>query len=207
MARYMLSDMSRIGLGPEGAPPGSLPAEEQLRLNVKALLKQRRWDQADLAKRLSRSQSWVSKRLSGKPQPHGSRFQFDDLDALARVFAVPAAALLAPGSEYRERRVRDRRFSHDRRRENFAAPETDELAVPYDVSTSTTQLPPAEARSYDGSAASRRVPLFGERPQLTAADLLAQLATVTELLSLFAENLGRQATGTRGPEPEDAGSD
>lgn len=93
-------------------------AEAQLRLNLIELMDFRRMTQAQLAERLGKSQSWVSKRLSGKAWTEGgSRFQFEDLDALARVFDLPADALLRPGFGKWDRRCgADRRTGGDRRR-------------------------------------------------------------------------------------------
>lgn len=93
-------------------------AEAQLRLNIIELMDFRRMKQAHLADRLGKSQSWVSKRLSGKAwTAGGSRFQFEDLDALARVFDLPPDALLRPGfGKWDRRRGGDRRMGSDRRR-------------------------------------------------------------------------------------------
>jgi len=91
-------------------------AEACLRANIRALMQQRRMKQEDLAERLQLSQAWVSKRLSGKPPPLGSRFQVADLNKLAEVFGVPPFTLLQPTIEWdRRRHGHDRRSGQDRR--------------------------------------------------------------------------------------------
>jgi transcriptional regulator with XRE-family HTH domain len=94
------------------------PAEHRLRTNVLELMEFRRMTQAELAELLGKSQPWLSKRLSGKPWSEGgSRFQIEDLDALANVFGLSPAQLLEPGHGKWDRRSgRDRRSGFDRRR-------------------------------------------------------------------------------------------
>jgi transcriptional regulator with XRE-family HTH domain len=97
---------------------GGSPAEDQLRRNLLELMEFRRMKQAQLAELLGKSQSWVSRRLSGKSwDAGGSRFQFEDLDALARIFGLSPAELLEPGYGSWDRRAGDeRRSGTDRRR-------------------------------------------------------------------------------------------
>ncbi|HMJ85232.1 MAG TPA: helix-turn-helix transcriptional regulator, partial [Vicinamibacterales bacterium] len=78
----------------------SADAEILVRENVKALMDLRQMNQGDLARELGLSQAWVSKRLSGKEPPLGSRFQVADLTAIARVFGVTPAALVLPSREW-----------------------------------------------------------------------------------------------------------
>lgn len=112
------------------------PAEQQLRVNVLELMDFRRMSQVELAERLGKSQSWVSKRLSGKKWDEGgSRFQFSDLDALSTVFGLSPAELLLPGYGKWDRRVgADRRCGRDRRRVPRASPDRreDEEAETFD---------------------------------------------------------------------------
>lgn len=72
--------------------------------------------QAGLAAMLGKSQSWVSKRLSGKAQPNGARLQVRDLDLIAAVFGLSPADLLCAGYGKRDRRSgQDRRCRPERR--------------------------------------------------------------------------------------------
>ena len=93
-------------------------AEQQLRRNVVALMEWRKMTQAELADALGQSQSWVSRRLSGKDWTDGgSRFQFSDLDGLCRVFGLSPWELLQPGhGNWDRRRADERRTGTDRRR-------------------------------------------------------------------------------------------
>lgn len=102
----------------DGKPAPPLPVEEQLRVNVLDIMEFRRIKQADLAERLGRSQAWVSKRLKGKqPDGKGSRFQLQDLDALADIFGLSPAELLAPTQQGWDQRTGvDRRAGYERRR-------------------------------------------------------------------------------------------
>jgi transcriptional regulator with XRE-family HTH domain len=91
-------------------------AEERLRLNLVELMEFRRMKQSELAERLGRSQSWVSKRLAGK-DGGGNRFQMSDLDALATIFGLSPWELLQPAYGKWDRRSGDeRRSGHERRR-------------------------------------------------------------------------------------------
>lgn len=106
------------------------PTEALLRENIEHLLTQRRIERKDFAKQLGRGVSWLSKRLSGKPSPLGSRFQFSDLDAMARIFELSPADLLQPGLGKWDRRTgKERRSGWERRRQQFvglpAKPPTD----------------------------------------------------------------------------------
>jgi transcriptional regulator with XRE-family HTH domain len=93
-------------------------AEDRLRKNLLELMEFRGMTQAELAERLGRSQPWLSKRLSGKPWTDGgSRFQLQDLDALAHIFGLSPAQLLEPGyGKWDRRSGEDRRSGYDRRR-------------------------------------------------------------------------------------------
>jgi len=93
-------------------------AEAILRRNIEQLMKTRHMKQAELAERVGKSQGWLSKRLNGKlSKDGGSRFQVQDLDAIAAAFELSPAALLRPGHQNWDRRrsVRDRRSGFDRR--------------------------------------------------------------------------------------------
>lgn len=91
-------------------------AEERLRRNLIEILDFRRMRQADLAARLGKSQSWVSKRLAGKQSGRGSRFQLSDLDALAVIFGLSPAQLLQPAyGKWDRRSGQDRRSGYERR--------------------------------------------------------------------------------------------
>ncbi len=107
----------RLRLGPEEdrgvlRPEAGETAPELLRRNVQALLDWRRWNQAQLADRIGRSQPWVSKRLNGK-----TRVSLEDLELIAGAFMLPAHALLHSGGfgQFERRSGRDRR-TLDRRR-------------------------------------------------------------------------------------------
>lgn len=104
----------RVSFADDGGAP---PAEDQLRRNLVALLKARRMRQSELAERMGRSQSWVSRRLSGKEwKDGGSRFQFGDLDRLSHIFGLSPAQLLQPGyGEWDRRSGHERRGGRDRR--------------------------------------------------------------------------------------------
>jgi transcriptional regulator with XRE-family HTH domain len=110
--------MQRLVLAMEGEENGGSSAEHQLRKNLVELMEFRRMTQADLAELLGKSQSWVSRRLSGKAwEEGGSRFQFEDLDTLARIFGLSPAELLHPGYGKWDRRTgHERRAGPDRRR-------------------------------------------------------------------------------------------
>lgn len=110
--------MQPLRLMDGGDGNGGPPAEHQLRLNLIELMEFRRMTQAELAERLGKGQPWLSKRLSGKPwNEGGSRFQLEDLDALADVFGLSPAQLLEPGVGKWDRRCgRDRRTGGERRR-------------------------------------------------------------------------------------------
>jgi transcriptional regulator with XRE-family HTH domain len=112
-----------IGMADEQEP---LPAEQLLRENLEQIRAFRRMSQAALADRLGKSQSWVSKRLAGKLNGKGSRFQFEDLDRLAAIFGLSPAELLQPGYGKRDRRTgRDRRSGFDRRSPSRTPPAAD----------------------------------------------------------------------------------
>ena len=96
------------GMAEKSSPP--IGAEEQLRQNVLELMEFHRMKQGALAAKLQRSQSWLSKRLSGKASGKGSRFQLADLDALATVFRVSPSELME-----RKYGKWDRRSGHERR--------------------------------------------------------------------------------------------
>lgn len=86
-------------------------ANEWVRANVKELMELRRWTQSDLAERLSVSQPWLSKRLTGT-----TPFQIEDLDAIAHVFGLSPSELLCAGHGQWDRRAgEDRRRGEDRR--------------------------------------------------------------------------------------------
>lgn len=102
----METAMFRLGV----ADSLDVGAEEQLRQNLLEILEFRRMKQTDLADRLGRSQSWVSKRLTGKASGRGSRFQLSDLDALSAIFGLSPSELLQPAYG-----KRDRRSGHERR--------------------------------------------------------------------------------------------
>ena len=102
----------------------SLSAEEWLRRNVLELMRFYRMKQATLAEKIGRSQSWLSRRLSGKPWDEGgSRFQFEDLDVLAAVFGLSPAELLEPNyGDWNRRTGHERRSGTDRRRRPRSPP-------------------------------------------------------------------------------------
>lgn len=90
-------------------------SEAQLCKNIEALLDLYRWTQADFAAKLGRSQPWVSKRMSKKPEV-ANKWKVEDLDALAQVFQVTAYDLLRPGQGPLDRRsLHARRTRPDRR--------------------------------------------------------------------------------------------
>lgn len=92
-------------------------AEEQLRQNIKELMRIWGMNQTELAEKLGKTQSWVSRRLNeGGRANGGTRFQFNDLDDLACVFGLSPAELLRPGyGKWDRRGAHDRRTGHDRR--------------------------------------------------------------------------------------------
>lgn len=93
-------------------------SEACLRNNIAALMKFYRWDQTELAMRLGKDQSWVSRHLSAKPPPKGARFQFRDLDLIAGVFGLSPAELLAmKHGNFDRRATGERRSGADRRRD------------------------------------------------------------------------------------------
>lgn len=99
-----------------------IPAEEQLRRNILELMRWRKMNQVRLAKLLGQSQSWLSRRLSEKPDK-GTRFQFSDLDTLSAIFGVSPAQLLQPGYGNWDRRTGgDRRSGVDRRQSRHIVP-------------------------------------------------------------------------------------
>lgn len=110
--------MQRLVLAMSGSETDRLSAEEWLRRNVVELMEFYRMKQATLAERIGRSQSWLSRRLSGKPwRSGGSRFQFQDLDKLAAAFDVSPAELLQPKhGDWNRRSGHERRSGTDRRR-------------------------------------------------------------------------------------------
>lgn len=89
------------------------PAVERVRRNVEGLMEKQGVTQVQLAERLHKSQSWVSKRVSGR-----TPFKLKDLDDLAHAFAVSPESLLHEfGTGGFERRTgRERRVAADRRR-------------------------------------------------------------------------------------------
>ena len=101
-----------------GMDDGQESAEQRLRKNLLELMESRRMTQAELAERLGKGQPWLSKRLSGKPwNEGGSRFQLEDLDAIAHIFGLSPAQLLEPGHGKWDRRSgTERRGGIDRRR-------------------------------------------------------------------------------------------
>lgn len=103
--------MERIGLAGEH----EAPCEALLRANIELLMEQRKVSRKELAARLKRSQSWLSKRLGGK-----SNFKIEDLDTLARAFGLSPADLLQPGlGKWDRRSGNERRGGWDRRRNQF----------------------------------------------------------------------------------------
>ena len=110
--------MQRLRLAMAEGGGHEVSAEEWLRRNVLDLMEFYRMKQATLAERIGRSQSWLSRRLSGKSWDQGgSRFQFEDLDALAAVFGLSPAELLEPKyGEWNRRTGHERRSGTDRRR-------------------------------------------------------------------------------------------
>jgi transcriptional regulator with XRE-family HTH domain len=113
----------RLHMSDEHGQDGS--AEEWLRRNVIELMAFYRMKQTVLAERMGRSQSWLSRRLSGRPWDEGgSRFQFEDLDRLATVFGLSPAELLQPKyGQWDRRRAGERRCGTDRRQTARRAPE------------------------------------------------------------------------------------
>lgn len=112
----------RLGM----ADTDDIGAEERLRQNVLELLAFWRMKQTDLAARLGRSQSWVSKRLTGKVTGKtGSRFQLSDLDALAAVFGLSPSELLGHRyGKWDRRSGLERRQRADRRQARTQHPFT-----------------------------------------------------------------------------------
>ena len=96
--------------------PDGGDSEERLRCAVEYLMDLRGWNQTELARRIGKDQSWVSRHLSREPPPRGARFQFRDLDLVARVFGLSPAELLLPGyGKWDRRRASERRSGTDRR--------------------------------------------------------------------------------------------
>jgi transcriptional regulator with XRE-family HTH domain len=93
-----------------GQEPPPRTANEWVRANVQEAMELRRWNQAELAKRLNRSQPWLSKRLSGTTE-----FQIGDLDAIAMIFGLSPSELLCAGYGKWDRRTGERRTRPDRR--------------------------------------------------------------------------------------------
>lgn len=73
---------------------------EVLRQNIKDLMEWRRWNQADLCKKIGRSQPWLSKRIAYK-----SKFTVEDVEMLAQAFMLEPCDLLRPGHGKRDRRI------------------------------------------------------------------------------------------------------
>lgn len=93
-----------------------LPANDQLRINVRELMDLRNWSQADLAERLKRSQPWLSKRLTGT-----TPFHMKDVDEIAHVFGLAPAELLCVGfGKWDRRHQPERRSGVDRRQRAFS---------------------------------------------------------------------------------------
>lgn len=98
----------------------AVAANDQVRVNVECLMEMHRLTQVQLADRIGRSQSWLSKRLSGT-----TSFQIEDLDLIGDVFGLSPAQLLQPGHGKLDRRSgQDRRTRTDRRQlgERFQSP-------------------------------------------------------------------------------------
>lgn len=93
---------------------------ERVRRNVRALMEFFGFNQAELAERIGKSQSWVSKRVKGNVP-----FKLKDLDALASALGVPAPSLLYEygSGAFERRRGQDRRSGLDRRRSARAEPQ------------------------------------------------------------------------------------
>lgn len=94
-----------------GTNAEAFDAEDQLRTNIKELMRLWRINQVALADRVHQTQPWLSKRLTGKV-----RFKIEDLGPLACAFGLSPAELLRPGYGKWNRRVRDRRSGVDRRK-------------------------------------------------------------------------------------------
>ena len=102
--------------GPGGP---SLSANDQLRVNLRALMRWRKMTQAELADQLGVSQPWVSKRMSGV-----TPFQIEDLDAIGAVFGLSPMELLQPGTGAWDRRHgTERRIGLERRRNRPIIPD------------------------------------------------------------------------------------
>lgn len=98
-------------------------SEAVLRQNIQALMDLYRWNQAELAARIGKDQSWVSRHLSGAPPPRGARFQFRDLDLIAHAFGLsPADLLRQTDGNWDRRNGRERRSGRDRRRGDAQTP-------------------------------------------------------------------------------------
>ncbi len=95
-----------------------LTANEQLRRNVKELMRWRKLTQATLAAKIDVSQPWLSKRLTGV-----TPFQIEDVDSIANAFGLTASQLLCQGQgQWDRRRGQDRRIGVERRQEQPIIP-------------------------------------------------------------------------------------
>jgi hypothetical protein len=91
---------------------GATSSSDVLRRNVLELMEWRKWNQADLASSIDRTQPWLSKRLTGK-----TRFNVDDIERIAGAFLIAPHTLLYEGGigQWERRCGRDRRAGADRR--------------------------------------------------------------------------------------------
>jgi transcriptional regulator with XRE-family HTH domain len=171
-------------------------AEEQLRRNIKALMRVRRMTQADLADKLGETQPWVSKRMSATD--HSVKWKIEDLDALERVFGIAAWELLRPGHGQDERRtVRQRRRGGDRRLSSRTEGATSEdRTAPFDPQARALDAHLQITQAIESSNA-----LFelAERLHMLANGILDG-----RLTALAAPSAGRLSLGG-GMDPQDGG--
>lgn len=109
-----------------GAVADEIAPDEQLRRNVRELMHARRMNQTQFAALMRRSQSWVSKRQSGKPSPNGTPWKIEDLADLARVFGLSVWELLKPGIGRQDRRRYGDRRRLERRQYDPPPPRNDD---------------------------------------------------------------------------------
>lgn len=96
--------------------PDGTDSEERLRCNIEELMRLFGWNQTELAIRLQKDQSWVSRHLNRDPPPRGARFQFRDIDRIAAIFGLSPAELLQPRyGKWDRRHADERRSGADRR--------------------------------------------------------------------------------------------
>lgn len=110
-----------------------MAAETIVRSRVNALVKQRGWSQLEFARKLGKSQAWVSRKLNGVQE-----FRIRDLELLARIFRITVPELFFDNyGQWDRRSGTDRRKGERRQRQQILydarleiEPERDRLHFP-----------------------------------------------------------------------------